>query len=349
MGPSTRRWTARSPSGMGRPASRSRWGATRTSGPGCCSRRRWRRRSRRGRHRPRTAHPFSFGRWTGTTHGHELTPPSSARTCSRSSPTTSRPAPPCCPESSAASGGRSRTSSTGSDRWRITREPSGAPAVAASGTSGPGARPARRHTVREWTQPRTPAAPTAAWVAWDAWRATRGGPSAVAVAPAAAPGHPGRARPAGVALLRRAVCRPAARDDGAATAAAGDQAAADGALRRLGDRPGRDPRRRRGVRRRRRQHRGGPPRPVRRVHDLGLHRRADPAGAGPPGDRGDDRPRVRPDRRPAHAPAAGRHPAPRRPAGGGLRHRRPLPDRGDVRAAAAGARGCGGGWRGSSP
>ena len=181
-------------------------------------------------------------------------------------------------------------------------------------------------------------------VAGDAGRPVGGGH-----APAAAPGHPGRARPAGVALLRRAVRRPAARDDGAATAAAGDQAAADGALRRLGDRPGRDPRRRRGVRRRPRQHRGGPARPVRRVHDLGLHRRADPAGAGPPGHRGDDRPRVRPDRWPAHAPPAGRHPAPRRPAGGGLRHRRPLPHRGDVRAAAAGARGCGGGWRGSSP
>ena len=51
-------------------------------------------------------------------HGHECTPPSSARTCSRSSPTTSRPAPRCCPGSSAASGRRSRTSSTRPDRWR---------------------------------------------------------------------------------------------------------------------------------------------------------------------------------------------------------------------------------------
>ena len=56
--------------------------------------------------------------------------------------------------------------------------------------------------------------------------------------------------PGGVTLLRRAVPWPAGRNSCAGAAAHGDQAPADGPVRRLGDRPGGHPCRRRGVRRR---------------------------------------------------------------------------------------------------
>ena len=124
--------------------------------------------------------------------------------------------------------------------------------------------------------------------------------------------------PGGLALLRRAVCRPAARDDGAATAAAGDQAGADGALRRLGHRPGRDPRRGRGVRRRRRTTWAWTSSAATWCSRPRAPPACRPCWCRTGGHRGDDRPRLRPVRRPGSRPgcwpdilatAAGRRPS----------------------------------------
>ena len=98
-----------------------------------------------------TAHPFSFGRWTGTTTGLtslHLPQRGPARGRRRRLPGRRRAAVRSRRQPPEAGRGPRRPGLTAGE---LTREPSGSPAVAASGTSGPGARPARRHTVREWT------------------------------------------------------------------------------------------------------------------------------------------------------------------------------------------------------